>query len=223
MVESNVIKNIRQKLTKAFNLIEYDIKYPKNNDIEIVKNALKEPYMLFIEQSSLNLNKFKYFNSITQNEYNEARMEFVNSFYQHFLEFIIEYVCVNWYPCFSQEEKKQLFENYFIPEKNVESYEYFIHRSFYVIVHHISLKEHNFIMENMTKFLEKFLKYNTVSNFLNIKKELDDSLWSQYIQLISFLPDKMVSIYKLETNNFFLEKYFFFFFFFFLKKKKKIK
>ncbi|KAG4100689.1 hypothetical protein H8356DRAFT_1273186 [Neocallimastix lanati (nom. inval.)] len=209
MVESNVIKNIRQKLTKAFNLIEYDIKYPKNNDIEIVKNALKEPYMLFIEQSSLNLNKFKYFNSITQNEYNEARMEFVNSFYQHFLEFIIEYVCVNWYPCFSQEEKKQLFENYFIPEKNVESYEYFIHRSFYVIVHHISLKEHNFIMENMTKFLEKFLKYNTVSNFLNIKKELDDSLWSQYIQLISFLPDKMVSIYKLETNNFFLENNYF--------------
>lgn len=208
MVESNILKGIRQKLTKSLKLIEYDIQYPKNNDIEIVKKSLRETYNFFIEkmEPSSDLKISKYFNSITHNEYNIARMEFICSYYQHFLEFIISHVCVNWYPCFSQDEKKNIFENYFIPEKNVDFYEYLIHHSFYVITRHISLKEHNYVMEIMTKFLEKLLKYNTVYNFLNVKKEFDDSIWNQYVQLVSFLPDKIISVYKLEINNFFVDK-----------------
>jgi len=208
MTELNILKNIRQKLTKAFKVIEYDLQYPKDNNIDIIKEALKEPYNYFLENSKIvpNLNISKYFNEISQNELIVAKKEFAASYYQHFLEFIIEHVCVNWYPCFSQEEKKELFENYFIPDKNVNEYEQLIHKSFYIMCHHISLKEHNYILQEMTKFLNKFLKYNTVYNFLNAKKEFDDSVWTQYVQLVSFLPDKMISVYKLELDNFFMEK-----------------
>jgi len=208
MTELDIIKNISQKLTKAFKVIEYDLQYPKDNNIEIIKNSLKEPYLFFIKKSdiSTNLSISKYFNSITQNEYNISKKEFVSTYYQRFLEFIIDYVCVNWYPCFTQDEKKELFENYFIPDKNVEAYEQLIHKAFYVLCHHISLKEHNYILQVLTKILEKFLKYNSVYNFLNVKKDFEDSVWSQYVQLVSFLPDKMVSVYKLDVDSFFVEK-----------------
>ncbi|OUM62840.1 hypothetical protein PIROE2DRAFT_61626 [Piromyces sp. E2] len=211
MTESNILKNIHQKLTKAFKVIEYDLQYPKDNNIEIVKEALKEPYIFFIENSKLatNFNTSRYFNEIAQNELTITKKEFVTSYYQHFLEFIIEHVCVNWYPCFSQEEKKELFENYFIPDKSVNEYEQLIHKSFYVMCHHISLKKHNYILQVMTKFLNKFLKYNSVYNFLSVKKEFEDSVWTQYVQLVSFLPDKMVSVYKLDLDNYFMENNFF--------------
>ncbi|ORX49332.1 hypothetical protein BCR36DRAFT_412849 [Piromyces finnis] len=211
MTESSILKNIRLKLTKAFKVIEYDLQYPKDNSIEIVKEALREPYKFLIENSKLepNLNTSKYFFEISKNELYISKKEFASSYYQRFLEFIIEHVCVNWYPCFSQEEKKEFFENYFIPNKNVYDYEQLIHKSFYVMCHHISHKEHNFILQEITKFLNKFLQYNTVYNFLNVKKEFDDSMWIQYVTLVSFLPDKMVSVYKLNLDDYFMENNFF--------------
>lgn len=201
-------------------------------DILTVKHALKGPSMLFlsadVEQFSRMLPSSKYFATLRADKWMIYHDIFLAHCFSKFLLFLLKNVAVNWSECFSQEDRRLLFEAYFVPtrlhcmQKGNGTAVYVppadIMQSLRLLSNAISWQEHLRVARLTAELLEKLLcSYNVIDFYYCIRRSSTGQRltaggndvppqWHDFTSILCFLPDKMTNLFTERTPSFFVHK-----------------
>ncbi|TPX60447.1 hypothetical protein SpCBS45565_g07504 [Spizellomyces sp. 'palustris'] len=219
---------LKQDLTSLHSAIQ------SATSVSTVKRALAEPLALFFDApkavnlltdgagSSLAtvLAASEYFSNIPIESVDLYRDIFFRTCVAQHFEFLLRSVAVSWLPCFSEQEKKTLFESYFIPEV-LDSSKGTRHAPPALSVDVLGTlrflsdtaawTEHTHVVKVAVDLLQKLLTACRVDDFYVAEMTLQtDGMeaarierWRQYVAIITFLPDKLANIFGVHPPEFF--------------------